>query len=296
MTPSLRPTLANWNGELMPLKDVKVSVLDRSFLFGDAVYEALRIYHGRAWLAEEHFARFARSLAEIRIDADVDRLRRRMEQTIRESGVLEGLVYLQVTRGEAPRSHAWKSALKPNELIWVQDYGEDPFADVRRTGIGVVLDHDVRWGRRDVKSVNLIANCMACQRAYESGCIEALLVDENGLITEATHSSFFAVLDGVVRTSPNNERVLPGVTRNWVVARLRECGAPVEEQSIRESDLPLVDELFLTGTSIEVMPIVAVGGTKVKSGAPGPVAARIGKEYQSAIAQFCESAVNLQSA
>jgi len=296
MTPSLRPTLANWNGELMPLDDVKVSVLDRSFLFGDAAYEAMRIYSGRAWLADEHFARFNQSLSEIHIAADLDRLRRRMDETILASGVEEGLVYLQVTRGQGPRSHAWKSAMTPNELIWVQDYGGDPFAELRRSGTGVVVVPDRRWGRPDVKSVNLLANCMACQIAYESGCIEAILIDDAGLVTEATHSSFFAVLDGVVRTSPNDVRVLPGVTRNWVVDRMRRAGRRVEESPIRKSDLGDVDELFLTGTSIEVMPIIAVDGRPVGSGTPGPISERLVAEYQAALEDFRTSKVSVRSA
>jgi D-alanine transaminase len=283
VTRTLRSTLANWNGEIMPLEDVKVSVLDRAFLFGDAVYEALRVYGGRAWLADEHFDRLKRSLTEVRIAADADRLRRRMEETIERSGVEEGLAYLQVTRGQGPRSHAWKKPMTPNELVWVQDYGIDPFAEMRRAGTGVVTERDRRWGRCDVKSVNLLANCMACQSAYEAGCIEALLVDANGVLTEATHSSFFAVLDGIVRTSPNDSCVLPGVTRNWVVDRLRRDGREVVESPIHEKDLSRVDELFLTGTSIEVMPIVAVDGRPVHDGKPGPLASSLREAYQSAV-------------
>jgi D-alanine transaminase len=286
VTKPMRPTLANWNGELSPLEDVKVSVLDRAFLFGDAVYEAMRIYGGQAWLADEHFARFRRSLSEIHIVADVDRLRGRMEETLRASGVEEGLVYLHVTRGQGPRSHAWKSPMTPNELIWVQDYGGDPFADRRPVGTGVVVVPDRRWGRPDVKSVNLLANCMACQIAYEAGCIEAVLVDDADLVTEATHSSFFAVLDGVVRTSPNDVRVLPGVTRNWVVDRLHSIGRQVDETPIAKSDLSEAEELFLTGTSIEVMPVIAVDGRPVGSGKPGPITRKLMQEYQAAVEEF----------
>jgi D-alanine transaminase len=288
MTASLRPTLANWNGELTPIEDVKVSVLDRAFLFGDAIYEALRIYNGKPWLADEHFARFRRSLSEVRIEADLERMRRRMDQTIAESGVKEGLVYLQVTRGEAPRTHAWKKKLTPNELIWVQDYGSDPHVEQRRNGIGVVVQPDLRWGRCDVKSVNLLANVMACQRAYEAGCIEAILVDKQGVVTEATHSSFFAVMDGVVRTSPNDVQVLPGITRNWAAELLRKLDLRLEEKPILQRDLMSADELFLSGTSIEIMPIISVDGRTVGTGEPGPIAMELEREYQRAIREFCK--------
>jgi D-alanine transaminase len=286
MTTTLRPTLANWNGELLPLEDVKVSVLDRAFLFGDAVYEAMRIYTGKPWLSDEHFERLSRSLREIRIEADVDRLRRRMDETIQASGILEGLVYLQVTRGQGPRSHAWKTPMVPNELIWVQDYGTDPFADQRKKGIGVVSLPDLRWRRCDVKSVNLLGNSMACQAAYESGCIEAILVDEMDDVTEATHSSFFAVLAGEVRTTPNGPRILPGITRNWAVDRLEKKGVPLEEVSISRWDLPAVSEAFLAGTSIEIMPVVAIDGEPVGDGKPGPITTMLMEEYKRDLERF----------
>jgi D-alanine transaminase len=282
----LTTTLANWNGEVMPLEDVKVSVLDRAFLFGDAVYEALRIYGGKAFFADEHFARLQRSLQELRIEADVDRVRRRMEETIEASGVKEGLAYMQITRGQGPRSHAWKKPMTPNELIWVQDYGGDPHVEHRKKGIGVVTESNRRWGRCDVKSVNLLANCMACQAAYEAGCIEAILIDDDGIATEATHSSLFGVLDGVVRTSPNNERILPGVTRNWAVDRLRKLGIPVSEESMQRSDFDRLEEMFLTGTSIEVMPVTSIDRQIVANGKPGTISVRLLGEYQSDVRAF----------
>jgi D-alanine transaminase len=281
----LRPTLANWNGRLLPLADVRVSALDRGFLFGDAVYEALRVYAGKAWLLREHLDRLARSLREVRIDADVSRIESRVLETLRASGVREGLIYLQITRGEAPRAHAWKSALVPNELVWVQDYGGDPYAGVRERGVGVVSHPDLRWKRCDVKSTNLLANCLACQAAFEADCPEAVLVDGDGFVTEATHSSLFAVVDGVVVATPNGQAILPGVTRAW----LAHGGAEVHERRISLAELRAADEVFMTGTSIEVMPVVAVDGAAVGTGAPGPVTVELLKAYRKAVREFVEN-------
>src|SRR5947209_15397545 len=155
--------LANLNGQTMPLEDVKVSALDRGFLFGDAVYEVLRVYRGKPWMEREHFDRLARSLASIRIaGVDVDRLRRRTHETIAAGGFGECIVYLQVTRGAAfPRKHAFPKNAVPLELLWVEEYDDTKTAELRQRGAGVVTHPDMRWHRCDIKSTNLLANVLA---------------------------------------------------------------------------------------------------------------------------------------
>jgi D-alanine transaminase len=276
--------LANWNGEIMPLDEVKVSVLDRAFLFGDAVYEAVRVYHGKPWLFAEHQARLARSLREVRIEVDLPRLQHRVLDTLARSQVKEGLIYLQVTRGQAPRSHAWKQPLIPNELIWITNYGSDPFLDIRPKGISVITQPDLRWGRCDIKSVNLLANSMACQAAFEAHCPEAILFDpRDSMVTEATHSSLMGVWDGVVRTHPNGPRILPGVTRDWVIQAIRDQKIPLDETPFTLQELFEAEELFLTGTTVEVMPIIAVDGRKIGAGVPGSIARQLQAEYTRAL-------------
>src|SRR5437870_3464183 len=150
--------LANLNGRQLPLAEATVPALDRGFLFGDAVYEVLRVYGGRPWLQEEHWARLARSLDAIRIHGvDLDRLRRRMHETIAAGPFREALVYLQVTRGVAPRAHKFPSGVAPLEFLYVQEF-RDPYEEARRVGAAVVTHPDIRWGRCDVKSTNLLAN------------------------------------------------------------------------------------------------------------------------------------------
>jgi D-alanine transaminase len=281
-----RPTLANLDGQLLPLSEVKVSVLDRGFLFGDAVYEVLRVYSGRAWLADRHFARLARSLREVRIEGvDVSRLARRAEETIAAGGFREATVYIQVTRGAAPRSHPFPGDTKPLQLLWVQEF-DDHYAPGRRAGSRLSSQPDIRWGRCDIKSTNLLANVLAVQAAREAGCGEALLYLPDGTLTEGSHSSLFGVLDGCIRTHPAGPRILPGVTRDLVIELALGLGMAVREQPLRRDDLGRVTELFLTGTTTEVLPVTEVDGRAVGDGKPGPVARRLQEAYQEVVAAF----------
>src|SRR5437868_38228 len=158
-------TLANLHGQIMPLDEVKISPLDRGFLFGDAVYEVLRIYHGKPWLEPEHFDRLARSLEEIRIrGVDVPRLRRRMHETIRAGNFGESVVYLQVTRGAAPRRHAFPRDAVPLELLWVSEYTGN-YDELCKNGCSVITYPDLRWHRCDIKSTNLLGNVLANEAA-----------------------------------------------------------------------------------------------------------------------------------
>ncbi len=278
--------LANVNGELLPLADAKVPVLDRGFLFGDAVYEVLRVYAGRPWLEDEHFARLSRSLAEIRIaGVDIDRLRRRTRETITAGPFREATAYLQVTRGAAPRKHAFPADTKPFELIFVQPY-TDPYVEHRRHGCGVVSQPDLRWGRCDIKSTNLLANVLAMQSATEAGSPEAILYRSDGTLTEGTHSTLFGVVAGDLRTAPKTKSVLPGVTRDLVLRLAREAAVSLEECHLVRDDLARATELFLTGTTAEVLPVITVDARPVGDGRPGPVTRRLQAAYDEAVRAF----------
>jgi len=167
--------LASLNGEIMPLEEVRVPVTDRGYMFGDGIYEFLRIYEGRIHCAEGHFRRLDRSLAALKIvHAGLGSLRRRVEDLVARSGLAEATVYLQVTRGSAPRAHAFPAEPHPCELIYVQPF-HDPYASKRLAGVKVSLQPDIRWGRCDIKSLNLLGNCLAVQAAKEADAHEALL-------------------------------------------------------------------------------------------------------------------------
>jgi D-alanine transaminase len=278
--------LANVHGDILPLDQVKVSVQDRGFLFGDAVYEVLRLYRGRPFLEQEHFDRLARSLAELRITGvDVDRLRQRMHETIRAGGFGDATAYLQVTRGAAPRKHAFPKGATPLEVLWIQEY-EDVWEGPRREGTGVITHPDLRWHRCDIKSTNLLANLLANQAATEAGCVEALLYLPDGTITEASHSSVFAVAGGALYTTPRAANILPGITRGLVLRLAQRAGIPEREQSLTRAELPRIDEMFLTGTTFEVLPVTRVDGRPVGTGHPGPITRRLQGVYTELVHEF----------
>ncbi len=265
----------------MPLSEVKVSVLDRSFLFGDAIYEVLRVYRGKPFLLEQHFDRLRESLKGVRIEADVDALRLRMNTLLKAANLLEGVVYIHVSRGEGPRTHHFPyKATRPNELIYVTELRDDPYATYRRDGAKVITTPDIRWKRCDIKSVNLLPNCLAAQAAIDSGCQEAIFYDERETITEGAHTSVFGVGDGQILTAPLADNILPGITRLLVVDLARDCGIAVIEHAIRLAHLEHLDEMFITGTTAEILPVVEVNGRPIGSGRPGPVTTRLAEAYR----------------
>ncbi|MEZ6065407.1 MAG: D-amino acid aminotransferase [Planctomycetaceae bacterium] len=273
--------LANWNGELLPLDEVRVSVMDRSFLFGDAVYEAIRVYAGRPFLLAEHLDRLRRSLEKLRIDADVDRFAERLHTTLQHSGVQEGLIYMHISRGAAAvRTHYFPIAsTTPNELIFVKELTREPYGDLHARGARVITYPDVRWKRCDIKSANLLGNVLASQAAVDAGCDEAILVADDGSITEGSHTSLFGVDDGAIITAPLEANVLPGITRSLVVRLAQEAGIEVREWMIDRDTITRLDEVFITGTTVDVLSVVEIDGETVGNGKPGPVTQRLRAAY-----------------
>jgi D-alanine transaminase len=275
--------LANLNGEMIPLAEAKVSALDRGFLLGDAVYEVLRVYSGRPWMENEHFQRLAASLGAIRMPPiDLERLRERMRKTIATGPFREAIVYIQITRGAARRKHAFPKDATPLEFLYVDEFA-DPFLQARASGAAVITYPDLRWDRCDIKSTNLLGNVLAAQAAAEAGCIEAIFYSPDGTLTEGSHTSVFGVKDGVIVTAPNSSAILPGITRNLILRLAAQAGYLVRQERLKRSDLGVLSELFLTGTTSEVLPVVTVDGQKIGNGQPGPVTVRLQKGYIDAI-------------
>jgi D-alanine transaminase len=278
-------SLACLDGELMPVEQAKVPVWDRGFLFGDAVYEVYRLYDGRLWLEDEHSARLARSLREMEFpEVDLELLLERIGRTIHASGVMEGTVYIHITRGVAPRSHAYpKPPVPPTELIVVRPYDDSSTAEQRQVGVGVVSRPDLRWKRCDVKSSNLLANVVALESAHRAGAYEALLVDSDGVVTEATHSSVLWVRNGRLEATPNDANILPGTTRFLTQKLASDAGIPFAEGQVTLDEFLNVDEAILAGTTIEVLPIVSVDGRPIGSGQPGPITLKLQSAYKEAV-------------
>jgi D-alanine transaminase len=283
--------LACLNGELMPVDEAKIPIWDRGFLFGDAVYEMIRVYGGRCWLEAEHAARLQRGLRELEFpEVPAEALTARVRRTVAASGVREGTVYIHVTRGVAPRRHAFPDPpVAPTELIVVRSYDDAATARLRQTGVKVIGYPDLRWKRCDVKSTNLLANVLANEAARRAGCHEAVLVGGDGLVTEASHSSVLWVVGGVLTGTPGGPGILPGTTR-LAASRLADAiGLPVGEGRATLDELTRADEVLLMATTSEVLPVVEVDGRPVSGGVPGPVARDLQAAHRAAVERWLAS-------
>jgi len=273
------------NGQLMTPEQATVPVYDRGFLFGDSVYEVCRIYRGRCWLEAEHIERLKRSLAELDFAPyDFDLLIERIYRTIRASFVSEGLVYVQITRGVAPRTHIFPDPpVSPTEVIIVRPYNDAPMAAKRAAGVPIISRPDLRWKRCDIKSTNLLANVMAIEAAKRAGAFEAVLIDDDGYVTEATHTSLLWVRDGRLESTPEGPEILIGMTRHLAQKVAKSIGVPFAESKVTLAELQAADEAILVGTSTEVLPVSRVDGQTIGAGSPGPVCLKLQKAYKDAV-------------
>jgi D-alanine transaminase len=268
-----------FNYSYMSKADVRISPDDRGFLFADGVYEVIIAYGGRYFRKQDHLERLSNSLRALRISGlDPMSLDAVVEQLLVRNGADEAdvTVYIQVTRGAAQRKHSF-----PNGDVAPTVYAQlMPFArkvDMER-GESVITLPDTRWSRCDIKSVALLPNCLANQQAHEQGCIEAILV-RDGFVLEGTHSSFFAVIDGMARTAPRSNYILPSVTRRVVLEICRREGIPCSEETILLQDLDSAGEMFLAGTTTEIAPITQCDGRAVGTGRPGPFVQRLAELF-----------------
>jgi D-alanine transaminase len=282
--------LANMNGEITPLSEAKIPALDRGFLFGDAVYEVMWVNQGKMWLEEEHFIRLERSLNLIRIKGvNLETLAARVYETITAGNFKNAIVYIQITRGAAPRSHAFPKDVKPFEFLFVQEFN-DPYGEMREKGIHLLSRPDIRWEHCDIKSTNLLANVLAIQDSKEAGCQEVLFYLKDGTITESAHSSLFGVLDGILYTSPSSDLILPGITRNHLLNLIAKDGIPIREKSLQMEQLGQISELFISGTTSGVLPVVAVDKKNIGDGKPGQITRRIEKAYWDSVKTWSQNA------
>ncbi|HEX4935350.1 MAG TPA: D-amino-acid transaminase [Gemmatimonadaceae bacterium] len=259
------------NGEYLPRSEARLSVDERGFFFGDGVYEVTRAVDGRLFESGRHLKRLARGLRELRLDPPIslDEIEAVSLELLRRNDIMsgEGTVYLQITRGAAPRTHHFPPAGTPCTVFLSAQRFSLP-TDKRANGVAVVTYPDIRWSRCDIKTVNLLAAVMAKQHAVDHGVFEAIFVRESA-VTEGSHTNVFGVIDGELRTYPASNLILPGITRDVVLEVARELGLPVNETPFHVHHLPQLQEAFLTGTTTDVMPIVSIDGTPVGDGTPG---------------------------
>ena len=265
------------NGELIPKERALVPVDDRGFLFADGIYEVTPAYQGVFFRLERHLDRIRRGLAALRIDFDPEPLAEVHRQLLAANGLEDEpitTVYVQVTRGVAPRAHAFPtSPVRPTVYAFATEFKRAP-REAWEKGYQATMVPDRRWARCDIKAIALLPNCLAMQAAAEAGSTDALFV-RDGVAIEGAHNNFFAVLDGTVVTHPATNHILHGITREYVLELCHDLGLPVEQRPIQLEELWEADEAFFTGTTTEVRPTVRIDGRTIGDGRPGPIATRL---------------------
>ena len=279
------PNIACLNGQFLPLEEATVSIEDRGFQFGDGVYEVIRVYGGRPFRLESHLSRLAQSAQVIFLSLPVQtqKLESLIAEGLKKCSYSECKVYIQVTRGVAPRDHLFPGEPFPTFVITFREMGEFP-ADYVQKGVSVVTRPDLRWGRCSIKSLNLLPNVLAKQEASQAGAFEAILI-KDGAVTEGTASNVVLVKNGNLVTPVLNDHLLAGVTRQAIIELAKKDGLVVEERTVKEMELKEADEIFLIGTTIEVVPISQLNGKAVGDGIPGRVTQRLRKIFQSLVHQ-----------
>jgi len=273
------PDIGYLNGQFAPLEEIKISPDDRGFLFGDGVYEVIRAYHGVPAFWGEHFARLVRSSREIQLSFSLEQteFQRLLLSGLHQSGYQEGKIYIQLTRGVAPREHIFPSNIEPTVFLSFRKMVALP-AEVCQRGVRVITCPDIRWDRCDIKSLNLLPNVLAKQKAQETKAFEAIFV-RDGWVREGATSNIFAVKDGAILTPERNQFVLAGVTQEQVVRLAKAKGHDVQFRPIPISDLLQSEEIFLVGTTIEVLPVTHVNGQLIRDGNPGPITITLQKQF-----------------
>ncbi|HEX5439164.1 MAG TPA: aminotransferase class IV [Gemmatimonadaceae bacterium] len=265
------------NGNYVDREHASIPVDDRGFIFGDGVYEVTRALRGHLFEGERHFRRLGRGLRGlgITVPAELEQLGEISECLLRTNGLTKGeaLVYLQITRGAAPRTHQYPPAGTP-PTVYLSVGPFTPPHELRAAGARAITIPDVRWSRCDLKTVNLLPNVMGKQRAVEAGVTEAIFVRDSA-VTEGSSTNIFGVVGGELRTYPACNYILGGITRDVVLELAAENNVPVRTTPIFVHELGGVDELFLTSTTNDVMPVVEVDGHPIGGGTPGPITRRL---------------------
>jgi D-alanine transaminase len=283
-------TLCYLNGEYSSLRDAKVSVLDRGFIFGDGIYEVVPAYAGKLFRFDEHMARLSRNLGKLRIanphsrEEWLERCRRLMAALAQQGGAVDQLVYIQVTRGVAMRDHVMPTDVTPTVFMMCSSM-KPATPEQRHHGVACVSARDFRWERGDIKSISLLGNVLARQISADHGAVETIMF-RDGFLTEAAASNVWVVHEGAVLGPPKSEHLLEGIRYELIRELCEEVGIAYNLRPIAEADVFAADELFLSSATKEVLPVTTLDGQPVGHGAlrgkPGPVYARLHEAYQRA--------------
>lgn len=286
----MNDALVHLNGEILPLSQAKVSVLDRGFIFGDGIYEVVPVYGGRLFRFDEHMARLSRSLSKLRITNPHDKTgwlalcRQLVATTAEATGAQDQLVYIQITRGVAPRDHVMPANLTPTVFVMANPMKQASL-EQRHQGVACVTARDFRWERGDIKSISLLGNVLARQISADQGAVETIMF-RDGWLTEAAASNVWIAHEGALLGAPKSAHVLEGIRYELLRELCEDCGIAYNLRPISEADVRAADEVMLSSATKEILPVTHIDGEPVGHGAlrgkPGPVYARLYEAYQRA--------------
>ncbi len=268
------------NGEYMPLEACRISPLDRGFIFGDGIYELLPVYKRKAFYLQQHLTRLERSIGEIRINNPYSKSEWEtlIETLIQQSSGEDLAIYIQVTRGIAPRDHVFPEGTNATVFAMANPLASTS-EDQLQNGVALITVEDIRWQRCDIKVISLLANILAKQDALQASAFEAIMV-RDGYALEGAASSLFVVRDGVVFTHPKDNLILPGITRDFILELLDELGIAYNEQAIPKEWLYSSDELWITSSTKEVLAATKIDNRVVGNGMPGEMWGKTYALYQ----------------
>ena len=286
----MNDALVYLNGDVLPLSQAKVSVLDRGFVFGDGIYEVVPVYDQRLFRFDEHLARLGRSLSKLRIpnpatrDEWLARCRQLVAATAEATGAQDQLVYIQITRGVAPRDHVMPVGITPTVFMMANPM-KPASAELRHQGVACTTARDFRWERGDIKSISLLGNVLARQMSADHGAVETIMF-RDGFLTEAAASNVWIAHEGALLGAPKSEHVLEGIRFELLRELCEECGIAYNLRPIAEADVRAADEVMLSSATKEIIAVTQIDGEHVGHGAlrgkPGPVYARLFEAYQRA--------------
>lgn len=269
-----------FNDRIMDRENV-VDIEDRGYQFGDGIYEVIGVYDGKPLMLDEHMERLKRSAKEIKLNmsSSIDDLKTKLEELVSANSLEEGIIYMQVSRGAAARWHEFpKSDTSTVTVAYTR--AEDRASNVEDQGATAVLTEDIRWLRCDIKTLNLLPNVMAKQEAVEHGAIEAIL-HRGETVTEASASNVFIVKDGALYTHPADNYILNGITRRKIIQLCDALDLKVNEQTYTVDELLDADEVFISATKLDVVPILKVDDHTIGNGEPGEITKKIVEEFRS---------------
>lgn len=257
-------------------EEPKVSAQDRGYNFGDGIYEVIRSYRGKLFALDDHVERLYRSASyiDLRLPYSPDEFTAVITDFYNKSGNPDAALYLQVTRGATMRNHTYERDLKPVVFMYSKPVEDKP-VEYFENGFKAQTVHDGRWDMCQAKTICLLYNILAKQKAKDAGCDEAIFIRENGEVTECGSSNLFIVKDGILKTHPADNRILSGITRKYVIEVARKNGVHFRNEIFYKEDLMTADEVFMTGTLTEISPFVEIDGTAVGNGKPGEITMKL---------------------